>query len=334
MENKDGALKMGHISILKLINNKFDFYQKISYIISVELMIIKTPLVKIIMTKEKFLEDLSKYNFDHPISTFMLFKELNGNGVGAGKMFENIFAWFVTDKVDGWYGLKLNLNNSDWCVHDVLVSQNPSIVNGYSDFLTIKTRVEKETDDTSKRLDLLHKYLNEKYDFTIGVSAKTYKDLEIQLTTSNEPRQILDENKELVINQEFDVSSFLDKLSTKTNEFQLILGLNTFSDRTYRLTNLDLNKLKEVVTSITFEKLRKHTRFFLNDKDGNKIIDFKYGGKTANAFQRGMWVYNKKGKNPFSGLMIFDSVLEGSYIYNGNQQDWKNDFKSLFINPI
>lgn len=286
------------------------------------------------MTKEKFLEDLSKSNFDYTVSTFMLFKELNGNGVGAGKMFENIFAWFVTDNVEDWYGLKLNLTNSDWCVHDVIVSQNPSIVNGYSDFLTIKTRVEKETDDTSKRLDLLHKYLNEKYGFTIGVSAKTYKELDIQLTTSHEPRQILDENKELIINQEFDVSSFLDKLSTKTNEFQLILGLNTFSDGTYRVTNLDLNKLKEVVTSITFEKLLKHTRFFLNDENGNKIIDFKYGGKTANPFQRGMWVYNKKGKNPFSGLMVFDSVLEGSYTYNGNQEVWLNHFKSLFVNPI
>lgn len=286
------------------------------------------------MTKNKFLEDLSKSNFDYTISTFMLFKELNGNGVGAGKMFENIFAWFVTDNVDGWYGLKLNLTNSDWCVHDVIVSQNPSIVNGYSEFLTIKTRVEKETDDTSKRLDLLHKYLNEKYGFTIGVSAKTYKELDIQLTTSHEPRQILDENKELIINQEFDVSSFLDKLSTKTNEFQLILGLNTFSDGTYRLTNLDLNKLKEVVTSITFEKLSKHTRFFLNDKDGNKIIDFKYGGKTANPFQRGVWVYNKKGKNPFSGLMVFNSVLEGSYTYSGNEQNWLDSFKSLFVNSI
>ena len=194
--------------------------------------------------------------------------------------------------------------------------------------------MEKETDDTSKRLELLHKYLNEKYDFAIGVSAKTYKEFDAQLTTSHEPRQILDENKELVINKEFDVSSFLDKLSTKTNEFQLILGLNTFSDGTYRLTNLDLNKLKEVVTSIIYEKLRKHTRFFLIDKDSNKIIDFKYGGKTANAFQRGVWVCNKKGKNPFYGLMVFDSILEGSYAYNGNQQVWLNDFKSLFINPI
>jgi hypothetical protein len=155
----------------------------------------------------------------------------------------------------------------------------------------------------------------------------------IQLTTSHEPRQILDDNKEDVINGKFDLENFLNKLSDKTNEFQLILGLNTFENGKYRLTNLDLGKLKNVVKSITFEQLKKHTRFFLNDSNGNKIIDFKYGGKTANPFQRGVWVYNKQGKNSFSGLMVFDSVLEGSYVYNGDSNAWWSQFKNLFTQP-
>lgn len=285
------------------------------------------------MTKDLFLKELKNSNFDHSVSTFMIFKELNGNGVGAGKMFENVFTWHVNSNVNGWYALKLNLTNSDWCVHDVIVSPNSDIVDNFDEFLKIKLEVEKQEFDLSKRLDLLHKLLNSKWGFVLGISAKTYKELDIQLTTSHEPRQILDENKDDVINGTFNVSTFLEKLSNKTNEHQLILGLNTFEGGKYRLTNLDLNKLKDVVNSITFEQLKKHTRFFLNDFNGNKIIDFKYGGKTANPFQRGVWVCNKKGKNYFSGLMVFDSVLEGSYIYNGDSNVWESQLKNLFIKP-
>lgn len=285
------------------------------------------------MTKENFLLELGKSNFDYSVSTFMMFKELNGNGVGAGKMFENILEWHINDNVNDWFALKLNLTNSDWCVHDVIVSPNSDIVNNFNEFIKIKLEVEKQESDHSKRLDLLHKLLNSKWGFVIGLSAKTYKELYIQLTTSHEPRQILDDNKEDVINGKFDLENFLNKLSDKTNEFQLILGLNTFENGKYRLTNLDLGKLKNVVKSITFEQLKKHTRFFLNDSNGNKIIDFKYGGKTANPFQRGVWVYNKQGKNSFSGLMVFDSVLEGSYVYNGDSNAWWSQFKNLFTQP-
>lgn len=285
------------------------------------------------MTKENFLLELGKSNFDYSVSTFMMFKELNGNGVGAGKMFENILEWHINDNVNGWFSLKLNLTNSDWCVHDVIVSPNSDIVNNFSEFIKIKLEVEKQESDHSKRLDLLHKLLNSKWGFVIGLSAKTYKELYIQLTTSHEPRQILDDNKEDVINGKFDLENFLNKLSDKTNEFQLILGLNTFENGKYRLTNLDLGKLKNVVKSITFEQLKKHTRFFLNDSNGNKIIDFKYGGKTANPFQRGVWVYSKQGKNSFSGLMVFDSILEGNYAYNGDSDAWWSQFKNLFTQP-
>lgn len=285
------------------------------------------------MTKENFLLELSKSNFDYPVSTFMMYKEKNGNGVGAGKMFENILEWHVNDNVNGWFALKLNLTNSDWCVHDVIVSPNSDIVDNFEEVLKIKLAVEKQESDSTKRLDLLHKLLNSKWGFVIGVSAKTYKELYIQLTTSHEPRQILDDNKEDVINGTFDVNNFLDKLSNKTNEYQLILGLNTFEGGRYRLTNLDLGKLKDVVKSITFQKLKKHTRFFLNDSNGNKIIDFKYGGKTANPFQRGVWVYNKQGKRPFSGLMVFDSILEGNYVYSGDSNLWWSQYKNLFTQP-
>ena len=68
------------------------------------------------INKNHFLNKFSKKSkeFNHTVSTFMLFKELNGNGVGAGKWFENVLVRFINEHVDGWYALKLNLSNSDW----------------------------------------------------------------------------------------------------------------------------------------------------------------------------------------------------------------------------
>lgn len=287
------------------------------------------------MTKEDYLLELGKSDFDDTIARFMRYKNKIGNGSGAGKLFENIVEWHTNRKINGWFALKLDLSNSDWCVHDVLVSTNSDIVNNYDEFLKIKLQVQKQESDSTKRLDLLHKLLNLKWGFVIGVSAKTYKKLDVQLTTSNEPREILDSNKKSVIDGTFDVGSFLYYLSSKTNEHQLILALNTFNGWKYRLTNLDFSKLKGVATSITFEQLKKHNRFYLNDSNGNKIIDFKYGGKTANAYQRGAWVCNtkgnKKGKTGFFGLMVFDKVKEGSYEFKGDAAAWDLLFESLFV---
>jgi len=286
------------------------------------------------MNKKDFLIELSKTNFDSTISKFMLFKELNGNGVGAGKWFENVFTWFINKNVNGWYALKLNLTNSDWCVHDLIVSPNSEIVDNFDEFLSIKTEVEQIKSNSDERIKLLHELLNKRFGVVIGISAKTYKELDAQLTTSNEPREYLDENVDKIIEKQFNLESFLNKLGTKTNESQLILGLNTFEDGSYRITNLDLNKLKSIVTEITYEKMKVHTRFFLKDSEGNKIVDFKYGGKTANPFQRGIWVCNKKdkkGKGSFSGLKVFDSVLEGTYMYKGDSKKWESKIQSLFV---
>jgi hypothetical protein len=283
------------------------------------------------MNKETFLKELKNSDFDNSVASFMMFKELNGNGVGAGKMFENVLTWHINDNVNGWFALKLGLENSTWCVHDVIVSPNPNILANNDEFLKIKAEVEKRESDSSKRLELLHQLLNLKWGFVIGISAKTYKEYDGQLTTSNEPREILDNNVDFVVDGTFDVINFLDKLSNKTNNYQIILGLNTFKNGTYRLTNFDLTKLKSVVKSITFQKMRKHTRFFLNDSNDNRVVDFKYGGKTANSFQRGVWVCNKKGKKPFSGLLVFDAILEGNYTYKGSPQKWESQLKNLFV---
>ena len=88
------------------------------------------------INKNDFLNSLSKKNkeFDYTVSAFMLYKQKCGSGAGAGKWFENVFAEFTNKHVDGWYALKLDLDNSDWCVHDVIVSPNKDVVNSLKEF--------------------------------------------------------------------------------------------------------------------------------------------------------------------------------------------------------
>jgi hypothetical protein len=57
-------------------------------------------------------------------------------------------------------------------------------------------------------------------------------------------------------------------------------------------------------------------------------VDFKYGGKTANAYQRGMWLvtYVK-----YRGLNSFKIVMDGSFEYRGDAVKFEKELLSLFI---
>ena len=104
--------------------------------------------------------------------------------------------------------------------------------------------VTKTLANTELKIEKLHELLNERWGFVIGVSAKTYKNWDLQVTTSNSPREYLENNHNDILDGTFDVESFIKKLGKKTDEYQLILGLNTWQlDKSYRLTNIDLNLL-------------------------------------------------------------------------------------------
>jgi hypothetical protein len=289
------------------------------------------------INKNDFLNSLSKKNkeFDYTVSAFMLYKQKCGSGAGAGKWFENVFAEFTNKHVDGWYALKLDLDNSDWCVHDVIVSPNKDVVNSLKEFTRIKERVEKDVrlkDNTELKIEKLHELLNERWGFVIGVSAKTYKNWDLQVTTSNSPREYLENNHNDILDGTFDVESFIKKLGKKTDEYQLILGLNTWQlDKSYRLTNIDLNLLSNIINKVTYRKLQVHTRYYLVDNNGNEVADFKYGGKKANPFQRGMWLVPS---SKCRGLNSFEIVMEGSFEFQANATEWGSKLINLFIQNI
>ena len=287
------------------------------------------------MSKSKFLEEFKNSNssFDNMVSRFMLFKNLNGNGVGAGKWFENLLEQFINKNVDGFFAYKLDLSNSDWCIHDIIVSNNKDILlDRGKRIVELKDDAQKRFQSIEDRMNCFMLSLNIEFGFCLGLSAKTYKEWDVQITTSNEPREFLDNNHEDVVNKRISIDSVLDLLSQKTNENSIILALNTFEETaTYRLTNLDLNTLRGKVTSITFQQLKKHSRYFLIKENGDKVIDFKYGGKTANPYQRGMWICNKRGSENYNGLNEFETILSGSFKYEGDEKIWTDSLMNLFI---
>jgi hypothetical protein len=285
--------------------------------------------------KTKFLQKIkqNKPALDKMVSTFMLFKELNGNGVGAGKWFENLLEQFIVESIDGFYAYKLDLSNSDWCVHDIIISENEDILqNNGKRIIELKEIAQSKFNTISERMICFTELLNDEFGPCLGVSAKTYKEWDVQITTSHEPREFLESKHSEVINEELDITEVINLLSEKTNESSLILALNTFEDSsTYRLTNLDMNCLSDIISKVEFKQLKKHSRYFLVKENGEKVIDFKYGGKTANPYQRGMWMCNKRGATAYHGLDEFETITSGSYTYNGDKNKWIKDLFNHFL---
>lgn len=87
----------------------------------------------------------------------------------------------------------------------------------------------------------------------------------------------------------------------------------------------DYEKAKREVTKIVLEKAaeknakgggkgkgRIHPVYRFYDKDGKYVFEVRYGGKTANALQRGLWTHTK------NGFKYFDSVTAGWISYEHN----------------
>jgi len=77
----------------------------------------------------------------------------------------------------------------------------------------------------------------------------------------------------------------------------------------------DYEKAQKNADQIIFEKPgkgRKHPVFRFYDADKNYICEVRYGGKEANALQRGLWTDAKKG------LKYFDSVTGNWINYSHN----------------
>ena len=161
------------------------------------------------------------------------------------------------------------------------------------------------------------KVINEISKKEFCISIKAYGDGPLQLSTDKnhllfprlqkEGNVINDKNS---INEIFVDPAFFNVL--KMNVFPLI-----YNEKEKRCNILIFDyarAMSETIKIILEEesKIRKHPVYKFYDKGGQYICEVRYGGRTSNALQRGLWTHTKRGLN------YFDSVTCGWIDYSHN----------------
>ena len=117
-------------------------------------------------------------------------------------------------------------------------------------------------------------------------------------------------------NDVIDDSKFLDNfISSDNNVFNENVMLISFDTKNNvaEISKFDAEKFINEVKYIKRKKARKHTHWIVYNKDDKVMADIHYGGKTANAFQRGIWTSNK---NYFKSLSGGSVALVDNDMYN------------------
>lgn len=297
------------------------------------------------MTKDKFLEALANcgQELDTFISRFMDIKENIGNGVGAGKLFENLLVGFINNKMEGLHAVHLNLSNSHF-IWDIIVSENPDVAQ-HRDAIVQAVRANGNPEAAITAI------IGDQW---IGNSLKTYKNDDCQITTDYSYRTWLEQrlgqdNADAQASEEF-----FALLNKHDKDRYITLALNTYdhpdnarkeiAELERKTAQLDartkkgqtqiaknLEKIQEIerripgmtkeyafrllsfdkpFDAVEYKKNSKHSQYQLMT-EGKSLFKVLYGKNQANPFQRGIWTHNK------SWLEYFPLVRKGEYQTDG-----------------
>ena len=151
----------------------------------------------------------------------------------------------------------------------------------------------------------------------IPISLKAYGDGPLQLSTdkNSEMFSLLSKNSDRIT-----VKSQIDEIlhNKAFSEAGLINVLPLIYDEKKKRCNIMVFDFRKAVKDCVEIKLqeegsgRKHPVYRFYDKNGDYIMEVRYGGATANALQRGMWTNTK------NALSFFDSVTKGWIDYSHN----------------
>jgi hypothetical protein len=268
------------------------------------------------------------------IARFMDIKRNIGNGVGAGKFFESLFADFVNQKMEGVYAIHLNLSNSSF-IWDIIITDDPKA--------TEKTSII--TDIIKIGVDIEAGISAVLGDNWMGISLKTYKEDACQITTDYSYRTYLEGlfTEGSVTGDQ--INEFFSMLNKHDNERYVIMALNTYDRKLSKLNEIEKEKsalarlksevkikdkkdlitkleseLDTVVNQYTFRLLsfdkkfdkityKKNTKLSQYDLsiDGVNYFKVLYGKNQANPFQRGIWTHNSKS------IEYFREIKTGEY---------------------
>ena len=188
------------------------------------------------------------------------------------KMFDNVLSFkLVSNKLHG----------------DLFELTFTGLLNKYSNLKAVHLGKEYQNDKTNEN-DI--KINNTEY------SLKSYDSNYLQLSTTKgvDIFKLLDDlnqNNNLNVDILKNNKTFMKTINKKI----INLSVNTKATEAslFLINFLELFKNTKKIIKV---KKTKHYQFLFLDKDNNELFHLKYGGKTANAFQRGFWMNPKKAK--------------------------------------
>lgn len=172
--------------------------------------------------------------------------------------------------------------------------------------------------------------INELTKEEIPVSLKAYGDGPLQLSTDKDSKMFpkLCEYGNAVTNRKIiqsilcsEAFQSLDSVNVMPLIYRedkkecniMVFDFDKMKEQTKKILRVDEGyrydeDLKQVIPS----KGREHPIYMFLDKEGKYICEVRYGGKAANALQRGLWTHTKNGAN------YFDSLTNGWISYEHN----------------
>lgn len=93
----------------------------------------------------------------------------------------------------------------------------------------------------------------------------------------------------------------------------MVFDFDRMKEQTDKILRVDEGfRYDETIKQVVPSKGREHPIYMFLDKKGKYICEVRYGGKAANALQRGLWTHTKNAAN------YFDSLTNGWISYEHN----------------
>ncbi len=141
---------------------------------------------------------------------------------------------------------------------------------------------------------------------SIPISVKTYGDGYLQLSTDKEFTifPMLESYGKNIITDEKEINVIMDIINSKL-DLNILLFIYNEKKLTCNVMIYDFDTIKSKVKKI--EKIlpggsRKYPIYKFTDNNDNYLFEVRYGGKSANALQRGVWTHTENAISHFTSI--------------------------------
>lgn len=162
-------------------------------------------------------------------------------------------------------------------------------------------------------IQIINEITQEKF----SVSLKAYGDGPLQLSTDKSALMFaMLQKRGAVIDDPKVISNILaDPVFHNFNNVNVLPLIYDEKKKKCNIMVFDFERAKQEVSKIVYlteGKGRQHPVYRFLDSEGEFVCEVRYGGKTANALQRGLWTHTK------NALKHFDSLTQGWLDYTPN----------------